>query len=115
MSAPVVAIDVRRVKASAGRLSAQARGIAAELGRAYTMRLTLPTEDAQHLVWLDGGTQGQFVLQVKNLLPMPVCQIFYVSSGEREFSAKELCERELNERELNGRKLSEIEFEVIIF
>lgn len=59
MSAPVVAIDVRRVKASAGRLSAQARGIAAELGRAYTMRLTLPTEDAQHLVWLDGGTQGQ--------------------------------------------------------
>ncbi len=60
MSAPVVAIDVRRAKASAGRISAQARAIAAELGRAYTMRLTLDTDDAQHLVWLDGGTsQGQ--------------------------------------------------------
>ncbi|MBL0197669.1 MAG: hypothetical protein IPQ09_26325, partial [Myxococcales bacterium] len=42
------------------RISAQARAIAAELDRAYTMRLTLDTEDAQHLVWLDGGTtQGQ--------------------------------------------------------
>ena len=60
MSAPIVAIDVRRARSSAARLSAQARGIAAELGRAYTMRLTLDTEDAQHLVWLDGGTtQGQ--------------------------------------------------------
>jgi hypothetical protein len=60
MSAPVVAIDVRRAKASASRISAQARAIAAELGRAYTMRLTLDTDDAQHLVWLDGGTtQGQ--------------------------------------------------------
>lgn len=60
MSAPVVAIDVRRAKASAARLSAQARGIAAELGRAYTMRLTLDSADAQHLVWLDGGTsRGQ--------------------------------------------------------
>jgi len=60
VSAPIVAIDVRRARSSAARLSAQARGIAAELGRAYTMRLTLDTEDAQHLVWLDGGTtQGQ--------------------------------------------------------
>jgi hypothetical protein len=60
MSAPVVAIDVRKVKASTARISAQARAIAAELDRAYTMRLTLDTEDAQHLVWLDGGTtQGQ--------------------------------------------------------
>lgn len=60
MSAPIVAIDVRRARSSAARLSAQARGIAAELGRAYTMRLTLDTADAQHLVWLDGGTsRGQ--------------------------------------------------------
>ena len=60
VSAPVVAIDVRRAKASAARLSAQARGIAAELGRAYTVRLTLDSADAQHLVWLDGGTsRGQ--------------------------------------------------------
>lgn len=60
MSAPVVAIDVRKVKTSASRISGQARAIAAELDRAYTMRLTLDTEDAQHLVWLDGGTsQGQ--------------------------------------------------------
>ena len=60
MSAPVVAIDVRKVKASTARISAQARAIAAELDRAYTMRLTLDTEDAQHLAWLDGGTtQGQ--------------------------------------------------------
>jgi hypothetical protein len=60
VSAPIVAIDVRRARSSAARLSAQARGIAAELGRAYTMRLTLDTADAQHLVWLDGGTsRGQ--------------------------------------------------------
>lgn len=60
MSAPVVAIDVRKVKASTSRISGQARAIAAELGRAYTMRLTLDTADAQHLIWLDGGTsQGQ--------------------------------------------------------
>lgn len=59
MSAPVVAIDVRKAKASAARISAQARAIAAELDRTYTMRLTLDTEDAQHLVWLDGGTSRQ--------------------------------------------------------
>ena len=59
MSGAVVAIDVRRAKASATRISGQARAIAAELGRAYTMRLALPTDDAQHLVYFDGGTATQ--------------------------------------------------------
>ena len=58
-AAPVVAIDVRKARASATRISGQARAIAGELGRAYTMRLALPAEDAQHLVWFDGGTPTQ--------------------------------------------------------
>lgn len=57
---PLVVIDVRRAQASAARISAQARGMAAELGRAYTMRLGIDADDAQHLLWLDEGTtQGQ--------------------------------------------------------
>ena len=59
MSAPVVLIDARRAKSSAARISAQARSMAAELGVSREIHLPLPTDDAQHLAWFDGGTPTQ--------------------------------------------------------
>jgi hypothetical protein len=45
----------RVAKEAAREIAKRARDIADEIGRSYTMRLTLPTEDAQHLAWFDAG------------------------------------------------------------
>ena len=48
-------IGDRTTTVAARRIAAQARGIAEELGRKYTMALAMPAAALQHLVWFDAG------------------------------------------------------------
>jgi len=45
----------RLAKEAAREIAKRARDIADEIGRSYTMRLTLPDEDSTHLLWFDAG------------------------------------------------------------
>lgn len=47
----------RLAQEAAREIAQRARSIADEIGRSYTMRLTLPTEDTLHLKWFDEGVR----------------------------------------------------------
>lgn len=56
MAAATIASTATRLANEAAReIAKRARSIADEIGRSYTMRLTLPTEDTLHLRWFDAG------------------------------------------------------------
>jgi len=56
MPAPTVASTASRLAREAAQaIAKRAREIADEIGRSYTMRLTLPDEDSTHLLWFDAG------------------------------------------------------------
>jgi hypothetical protein len=53
--ATIASTASRLANEAAREIAKRARSIADEIGRSYTMRLTLPTEDTLHLKWLDAG------------------------------------------------------------
>ena len=56
MPAPTAASTASRLAREAAQaLARRAREIADEIGRSYTMRLTLPPDDSTHLLWFDAG------------------------------------------------------------
>lgn len=56
MPPPTIASTASRLAREAAReIAKRARDIADEIGRSYTMRLTLPTDDSSHLLWFDAG------------------------------------------------------------
>jgi class 3 adenylate cyclase len=53
--ATIASTASRLANEAAREIAKRARSIADEIGRSYTMRLTLPTEDTLHLKWFDAG------------------------------------------------------------
>jgi hypothetical protein len=53
--ATIASTATRLANEAAREIAKRARDIADEIGRSYTMRLTLPTEDTLHLKWFDAG------------------------------------------------------------
>jgi len=53
--ATIASTASRLAREAAREIAKRARDIADEIGRSYTMRLTLPDEDSSHLKWFDAG------------------------------------------------------------
>lgn len=61
-------MNVTRAKADIAALKRKARELAASLGVRYSLALSLPPDDAQHLGWFDAGTRRQPARPVLDLM-----------------------------------------------
>lgn len=61
-------MNVTRAKADIASVKRKARELAASLGVRYSLALSLPPDDAQHLGWFDAGTRRQPARPVLDLM-----------------------------------------------
>lgn len=61
-------MNVTRAKSDIAAVQRKARELAASIGGKYSLALSLPPDDAQHLGWFDAGTRRQPARPVLDLM-----------------------------------------------